>query len=311
MRDTCIVPPKTVSVPDMAETYSKLFSSILGSSIWGEDDQTRIVWITMLAMKDRDGYVGASVPGLARLANVPLEAVQRALATFLAPDKHSRSADFEGRRIEVADRGWIVLNHERFRDMRDEDARRAYERDRKRAQRAARNVPDSPAVSAHADADADADAEVGPSSPPPTRCTVPGRPDGADASHGGHEGGGTASPPDGTDPAMAITDRLVSLGWRSASNRFVRLKLVRSMVDEQGITLEAIDKLWRLASERAKDPIALLATWLDRAQWKDVLAEQAMKNKQAVQRRAPTNDDIGPIYGDPKPISDLIGGALP
>jgi hypothetical protein len=136
-------------------------------------------------------------------------------------------------------------------------------------------------------------------------------PDGADASHGASEGGGPASPADGTDPAWAITERLVSLGWRSRSNRFARQRLVRTMVAEQDLTLEAVDRLWVLASERGGDPVALLATWLDRAAWKDVLAEQAMKNKQAVQRRAPTSDDIGPIYGDPKPISDLIGGALP
>lgn len=120
----------------MAETYTKLFSSIVRSSVWLEDDQTLRVWVTLLALADRDGYVGASVGGLAHQARVPEQKTREALAKFMAPDPDSRSQEHEGRRIEQADRGWVILNHERFRDMRDEEAVRAYEREKKRRQRA-------------------------------------------------------------------------------------------------------------------------------------------------------------------------------
>lgn len=133
---------------------------------------------------------------------------------------------------------------------------------------------------------------------------------GADASHGASDRGGPTSPADGTDPALAITERLVSLGWRSRSNRFARQRLVRTMVAEQGLTLEAVDRLWALASERGGDPIALLATWLDRAAWKDVLAEQTMKRKEAG-RSTSAATDIGPLYGEPRPIGDILRGAAP
>lgn len=116
----------------MTETYAKLFGSITDSTIWTEDNETRIVWITMLAMADRRGYVGASLPGLAARSRVPLEATKAALVKFLQPDPYSRSADYEGRRIKAVDRGWVLLNFERFRDMRDEEARKEYERHRKR-----------------------------------------------------------------------------------------------------------------------------------------------------------------------------------
>ena len=149
-------------VRDVSETYVKLFRSILSSTIWSEDDQTRLTWISMLAMADQNGYVGASIPGIAAQARVPLEAAEKAIEKFLAPDKYSRSQEFEGRRIEVADRGWTILNYDRFRDMRDEEARKTYERERKRAQRKkkseqvtvqtvpkkSRRVPKSPAMSA-------------------------------------------------------------------------------------------------------------------------------------------------------------------
>ena len=69
----------------MAHTYSKLFSQIVGSTIWAEDHSTRIVWITLLALKDRFGEVNGTPVGLARIANVSLEECNAALALFLAP----------------------------------------------------------------------------------------------------------------------------------------------------------------------------------------------------------------------------------
>lgn len=119
----------------MSETFTKLFSSITDSTIWSQDNETRLVWITMLAMADQNGYVGASVDGLARRANVSLDATERALAAFLSPDTRSRSQEQEGRRIAVAERGWTLINYRRFRELRDEDVRREGNRLNKRAQR--------------------------------------------------------------------------------------------------------------------------------------------------------------------------------
>lgn len=48
--------------------YTKLFSSIIDSTIWRESKETKIVWITMLAKADRYGVVEASLPGLADAA---------------------------------------------------------------------------------------------------------------------------------------------------------------------------------------------------------------------------------------------------
>lgn len=110
----------------MTEGYTKLLSSITESTIWSEDNETRIVWITMLAMADHVGYIGASVPGLAARARVSLEATEVALAKFLAPDKYSRNSEYEGRRIAVVDRGWKLLNYKRFCYERDDETRKAY-----------------------------------------------------------------------------------------------------------------------------------------------------------------------------------------
>ena len=105
------------------KTYTKLFSSIVTSTIWMEDDQTRIVWITMLAIADKNGEIHASIPGLARIAAVPVEGVERAIRKFLGPDPHSRTKDDDGRRIEPIDGGWILLNHAKYRRMASKDER--------------------------------------------------------------------------------------------------------------------------------------------------------------------------------------------
>lgn len=113
--------------------YTKLFGSIVGSTIWSEDDKTRIVWITMLAMANQHGEVEASIPGLAKFAKVSIEATEHALEKLKSPDKYSRSKEFDGRRIEEIDGGWLILNHAKYREKASEDDRR--EQARIRAQR--------------------------------------------------------------------------------------------------------------------------------------------------------------------------------
>jgi hypothetical protein len=116
--------------------YTKLFSSILASTIWRADNETRIVWITMLAMSDKAGRVEASIPGLADLARVPLEACEHALNQLQQPDKYSRTEDYDGRRIEKIDGGWRLINHGKYRDKMSRDERREYLKIKQREYRA-------------------------------------------------------------------------------------------------------------------------------------------------------------------------------
>lgn len=115
--------------------FTKLSKSIVLSSVWAEPDAVRLTWITMLALADPEGYVGASVPGLASAARVPLDACEKALESFLAPDPYSRSKEHEGRRIEVAEGGWRILNYRAYWEGRDPEERRRQNREAKRRQR--------------------------------------------------------------------------------------------------------------------------------------------------------------------------------
>jgi hypothetical protein len=108
--------------------YTKLFSSIVGSTIWREPNHVRIVWVTMLALADRRGIVEASVPGLAGFARVSRRQCDEALERLQAPDPDSRSPAEEGRRIRPVAGGWQLVNFSTYREKMGADERREYKR---------------------------------------------------------------------------------------------------------------------------------------------------------------------------------------
>jgi hypothetical protein len=122
-------------------SYTKLANSILTSTIWVEDDHTRIVWVTLLALADRNGEVEGSIPGLASIARVPVESCRAAITKFLAPDPDSRTATDEGRRVECIDGGWLLINHGKYRERATDDHRKskAAERQQRARERNKRN----------------------------------------------------------------------------------------------------------------------------------------------------------------------------
>lgn len=120
--------------------FTKLSSTIVTSSIWAEPHATRIVWITMLAMADRDGFVPCSILGLAHVARVTMDECTAALTTLQEPDKHSRTTEFEGRRVQVVEGGFMLLNYERYRNERSQEERTEYLRIAKQRSRSRSNV---------------------------------------------------------------------------------------------------------------------------------------------------------------------------
>jgi hypothetical protein len=96
--------------------YSKLFSSIVTSTVWCEDNATRIVWVAMLATCDASGIVEGSVPGFANLARVTTDEMRHALNRLMDTDPDSRTPDNAGRRIEQVPGGWRILNYAAYRE---------------------------------------------------------------------------------------------------------------------------------------------------------------------------------------------------
>jgi hypothetical protein len=113
----------------MSESFVKLFSAILDSSVWSYDSDTRIVWITLLTMADAKGRVHAALPGIANRARVSIDKAEEALEVFQAPDPHSRSDANDGRRIARDGRDWVILNFSEHRARQRAEAEKARKRD--------------------------------------------------------------------------------------------------------------------------------------------------------------------------------------
>ena len=120
--------------------FTKLVPEIIQSSMWNESSDVRIVWITMLAIKDENGYVQGDARTLARFANVPVDKVEEALTIFLAEDPSSRTPDNNGRRIAPMAGGYIVLNHHVYRAKDDVKREQIRERVRKHREKLRSNA---------------------------------------------------------------------------------------------------------------------------------------------------------------------------
>lgn len=154
--------------------YTKLFSSLVTSTVWREPSDLRVVWITLLALADKNGVVEGSIPGLADMARVEVETCRAVLKRLQEPDEDSRTQEFDGRRIEPVDGGFRILNYAKYRAKMSADERRDYQREKQREYRQRRkrgvdtvknagNVSGTRAQGRHiaeAEAEAEADTEA-------------------------------------------------------------------------------------------------------------------------------------------------------
>lgn len=109
--------------------YTKLFSELVASSIWDEDDTTRILWITMLALKDRNHFVRGTEKWLQAASRIPDDALfQASLKKLSNPDPNSKNQDKDGRRITKAEGGWLIVSGDYYQRMLSQEERREYNR---------------------------------------------------------------------------------------------------------------------------------------------------------------------------------------
>jgi hypothetical protein len=136
--------------------FAKIFSQIFDSSI-SSDYIVRHTFMDLLVLADRDGVVDMTTDAISRRTNVPEEMIVHAIAKLAAPDAQSRSHEEDGCRLVPIDShrswGWQIVNYEHYRNLRDEEARRAYFRDAKREQRSKKcaGSPTEAAKSRHAE----------------------------------------------------------------------------------------------------------------------------------------------------------------
>ncbi len=129
--------------------YSKLFSSLVHSSLWSQADHVRLLFITLLALSDRDGIVYGSRTGLMRAAMIDMDAADEydPWRALMGPDDDSsdlmRNPENEGRRIEEIPGGFKIINYTYYRSLRDAEDRKAQNREAQQRHRE-KVSPDKP-----------------------------------------------------------------------------------------------------------------------------------------------------------------------
>jgi hypothetical protein len=116
-------------------TFSLLWGSIIHSSLWirGTKD-ARLLFISMMAMRDSEGVIRSSFIGLADAAKIKPEECKVALSELMSPDPDDSSGVEDGRRVREVSGGWQIINHEHYQ-FSTESKREAW-RMRKAKQRA-------------------------------------------------------------------------------------------------------------------------------------------------------------------------------
>ena len=111
--------------------YGKIFHSIYDGTL-AEDWRALITFQQLIVLCDADGIVDMTPSSISRRTGIPLEHIEHGLSVLEKEDKHSRTPNEEGRRIELIDShrpwGWHIVNHKHYRDLRTADDRREYMR---------------------------------------------------------------------------------------------------------------------------------------------------------------------------------------
>jgi len=145
--------------------YTPVFDTVFSGSLYGRYPDTA-AWLFFLAMADWQGHVDRTPEYIAGVTGMPLKALRGCIDRFTAPDPHSRSQAFEGRKLVLIDVsrawGWKVVNIEVYRKKASDRNRTesGADAERKRVARASRpevshGVPRRPTASRHSDTDTD------------------------------------------------------------------------------------------------------------------------------------------------------------
>lgn len=111
--------------------FAKLFASLYQGTLRGRAHEI-LVFTNLLAHCDAAGHVDKHFRAIAEEVGLTVDEVKTAIANLEAPDTESRSPELDGRRIVRLDEhrawGWLVVNHGKYRAIKDEADRREQNR---------------------------------------------------------------------------------------------------------------------------------------------------------------------------------------
>lgn len=123
----------------MSHLYGKVFGSLYEGSMIGAGVHVFALWPYCLARCDQRGYVEVNPKLAAVVLGCSVTDIESALEYLQRPDPESRSQEEEGRRlVRVGQFAYRVVNYLRYREIRDAEARREYQREWVKEKRANR-----------------------------------------------------------------------------------------------------------------------------------------------------------------------------
>lgn len=146
--------------------FGKFFASTFTGSMFGAGADVFAVWGYVIA-NAVEGHVELNPLLIAAILGVTTERVTAAIDKLCEPDAKSRNPEQDGKRlIQEGQYQYRVVSHSRYRAVRNEEDRRAYNRQKQQEHRARKVIPpvnDSQSLStlsAHTEAEAEADTEA-------------------------------------------------------------------------------------------------------------------------------------------------------
>lgn len=147
--------------------YGKVFESIYEGTLHGHW-QAIVTIQQFIVLSDADGVVDMTPQSISNRTSIPLAIIEAGIEHLEKPDPYSRTPGEEGRRIvrlyEHRPWGWRLVNHWKYRALRDMEQKREADRKRiseKRSKNSDVAIPSqSVANVAHAKAHTDADANA-------------------------------------------------------------------------------------------------------------------------------------------------------
>lgn len=90
----------------------------------------------LIVLADADGVVDMTPMAISARTSIPRDIIDKGLEILGAPDKYSRTPGSDGRRIELIDEhrpwGWVLVNHTKYRGIKDASEVRAQTAERVR-----------------------------------------------------------------------------------------------------------------------------------------------------------------------------------
>jgi hypothetical protein len=170
---------QTPYLPNMGtfKSWAPLWSGLVDSSIWDEDDDVFRVFMAMISLKDQDHIVRLTAYQLSRRIRRNEQDVLKALVILSSPDtKRSEPQDFEGRRIEQVEEGWKILNGEKYRYLVQLEMKRARNRRSQQSWRNRQKIKNTPLAGETATVKAAEDGHLDPKTFEPKPLTAYVRP---------------------------------------------------------------------------------------------------------------------------------------